>query len=150
MKLTRLLLLHGADVFAHFSVDGWTALHSACHGGHDHIAKLLVEEAKSLHENTFQEGWSLLHLIVFLGFYGWCRPVFNDLFELPLINLRLAATERLLNRGAELVCWVLKQMPNLEAGGIWMLIPLFFPGSSVLSSCFQHFPSLFPPKKRWE
>ena len=28
---------------------------------------------------------------------------------------RLAATERLLNRGAELVCWVLKQMPNLEA-----------------------------------
>lgn len=29
---------------------------------------------------------------------------------------RLAATERLLNRGAELVCWVLKQMPKLEAG----------------------------------
>ena len=27
---------------------------------------------------------------------------------------RLAATERLLNRGAELVCWVLKQMPKLE------------------------------------
>eukprot|EP00435_Cladocopium_sp_Y103_P047250 s1012_g13.t2 len=90
VKMARLLLLHGADVFAHFSVDGWTALHSACHGGHDHIAKLLVEEAKSLHENTFQEGWSLLHLIV------------------------LAATERLLNRGAELVCWVLKQMPKLE------------------------------------
>lgn len=42
--MARLLLLHGADVFAHFSVDGWTALHSACHGGHDHIAKLLVEE----------------------------------------------------------------------------------------------------------
>jgi len=42
--MARLLLLHGADVFAHFSVDGWTALHSACHGGHDHIAKLLLEE----------------------------------------------------------------------------------------------------------
>ena len=90
VKMTRLLVMYNADVFAHFSVDGWTALHSACHGGHDHMAKLLVEEAKSLHENTFQEGWSLLHLIV------------------------LAATERLLNRGAELVCWVLKQMPKLE------------------------------------
>lgn len=45
VKMTRLLVMYNADVFAHFSVDGWTALHSACHGGHDHMAKLLVEEA---------------------------------------------------------------------------------------------------------
>lgn len=46
-KMARLLLLNRADVFAHFEVDGWTALHSACHGGHDHVARLLLEEARS-------------------------------------------------------------------------------------------------------
>ena len=52
--MARLLLLHGADVFAHFPVDGWTALHSACHGGHDHIAKLLVEEVREMNVGL---GW---------------------------------------------------------------------------------------------
>ena len=45
MKMARLLLSHSADVFAHFAADGWTALHSACHGGHNHMAQLLLQEA---------------------------------------------------------------------------------------------------------
>ncbi|CAK9098995.1 unnamed protein product [Durusdinium trenchii] len=89
-KMTRFLLLNGADVFAHFQIDGWTALHSACHGGHDHIARLLLDEANAFHEKTFQGGWSLLHLIV------------------------LAATKRLQNRGADLVKWSLKRMPSVQ------------------------------------
>ena len=59
VKMTRLLVMYSADVFAHFSVDGWTALHSACHGGHDHMAKLLVEEARlPLHVATNRQGFN--------------------------------------------------------------------------------------------
>eukprot|EP00438_Fugacium_kawagutii_P008738 Skav201417 [mRNA] locus=scaffold4849:55991:60745:+ [translate_table: standard] len=76
--MARLLLLHGADVFAHFSVDGWTALHSACHGGHDHIAKLLVEEdlwwdgiAVGVDATATRAGyvnWTPLHLAAVRGY----------------------------------------------------------------------------------
>lgn len=90
VKMARLLLSQGADVFAHFAKDGWTALHSACYSGHDHIAKLLLEEAGSLHEGTLQDGWGLMHL------------------------LALCVTDRLSKQGASLICWILKQMPGVE------------------------------------
>ncbi|CAE7602377.1 Ank3 [Symbiodinium natans] len=94
VKMTRLLLSHDADVFAHFALDGWTALHSACYIGHDHVARLLLEEAASLHEGTWQEGWSLMHLVA------------------------LCITDRLSNRGASLICWLLKQMPGVELNAV--------------------------------
>jgi len=90
VKMARLLLPQGADVFAHFVKDGWTALHSACYSGHDHIAKLLLEEAGSLHEGTLQDGWGLMHLVA------------------------LCVTDRLSKQGASLICWILKQMPGVE------------------------------------
>ena len=50
-KMARLLLKETANVFAHFALDGWTALHSACYSGHDHLAQLLIE--LRLFQNAF-------------------------------------------------------------------------------------------------
>ena len=76
IKMTRLLLLRCADIFAHFNVDGWTALHSACHGGHDHMARLLLEEvSKSACKRFFC--FKMLHKI----FRFLCQPSLYGLFR---------------------------------------------------------------------
>eukprot|EP00933_Yihiella_yeosuensis_P028720 TRINITY_DN22556_c0_g1_i1.p1 TRINITY_DN22556_c0_g1~~TRINITY_DN22556_c0_g1_i1.p1 ORF type:complete len:740 (+),score=105.59 TRINITY_DN22556_c0_g1_i1:120-2339(+) len=91
VKLTRLLLENGADVFAHSEHDGWNALYSAAHGGHDHQVRLLLSEAtEALHENTFHDGLCLLHLLM------------------------LGLSPRLQDSGSDILAWTLKQMPKLD------------------------------------
>jgi len=106
VKLARYLVARGADVFAHFSADGWTALHSACQSGHDHMATMLLSEVESLHENVYRDGWSMMHIII------------------------LCLSHRLLDSGAALVTWLLKHMPNIQVdipaqrAGYWDWTPL--------------------------
>ncbi|CAE8686649.1 unnamed protein product [Polarella glacialis] len=106
VKIARLLLARGADVFAHFEADGWSALHSAAHSGHDHVVRMLITEVDSLHENTCCDGLGLLHL------------------------LTICLNSRLLDSGSGLVAWLLKQMPDADVNlrsqrpGFWDWTPL--------------------------
>eukprot|EP00927_Polykrikos_kofoidii_P040049 TRINITY_DN34301_c0_g1_i1.p1 TRINITY_DN34301_c0_g1~~TRINITY_DN34301_c0_g1_i1.p1 ORF type:complete len:755 (+),score=81.79 TRINITY_DN34301_c0_g1_i1:72-2336(+) len=88
--LIRTLLYRGANVFAHFSSDRWTALHSAAHHGHDHILRLVLVEAQELHENLVLDGFHFLHLL--------CE----------VVNSRLSSA------GSDLLNWVLRYRPEAE------------------------------------
>lgn len=90
VKLIRELLARGADVFAHFDHDQWTALHSAAQGAHDYVLKVLMMESPTLHENTQHDGFSIMHLLA------------------ECVN------SRLLNRGVDILRWAMKHMPGLE------------------------------------
>lgn len=89
VKVIRILISHGARVYAHFENDRWTALHSAAHAGHDHVVRLLLVETEELHENSWHDGFSLIHIL------GEC------------LNARL------LNSGGDLLSWALRHMPSM-------------------------------------
>eukprot|EP00927_Polykrikos_kofoidii_P072724 TRINITY_DN68808_c0_g1_i1.p1 TRINITY_DN68808_c0_g1~~TRINITY_DN68808_c0_g1_i1.p1 ORF type:complete len:713 (+),score=99.41 TRINITY_DN68808_c0_g1_i1:169-2307(+) len=86
----RTLLGRGASVFAHSDMDSWTALHSAAHGGHDHIMRLLLVESSELHESKVCSGFSLAHLIA------------------ECLNPRLA------DGGCEILQWTAKHVKSLD------------------------------------
>lgn len=89
MGVVKTLLARSADVFFNSQKDHWTALHSAAHGGHEHVVTTLLLDADALQENTCHDGFRLPHLVA---------ECLND---------------RLLNSGSDIMAWLLKSMPSL-------------------------------------